>query len=180
MVGKYQWFGRPVGNHHLELIGGQPVDVDLLKGANMSFRRQLMRHFDEALQLGAAQCNDMDMSLHVRRQGYRLIYDPLCCVDHYPAQRAGDTAREGDAPQMLFAEGHNWMYVALKHAAWWQVPVVLLYGFLVGHARAYGLIRALVGAVKDGGPRLAARRLYHSWRGKLAGFVRWLRGRGEK
>ncbi len=173
VVGKYQWFGRPVGNHHLSLVGGEPVDVDLLKGANMSFRRQLMCEFDEALQMGSAQCNDMDMSLQVRRQGYRLIYDPQCQVDHYPAQRFGESTRHADAPHMLYAEGHNWMYVALKYARAWQVPVVLAYGFLVGHARAYGLLRAIVGAVREG-PRRAAWRLYHSLRGKVGGIRTWL------
>ncbi|MBC7287162.1 MAG: glycosyltransferase [Armatimonadetes bacterium] len=178
VVGRYQWFGRPIGNHHLSLIGCRPADVDILKGANMSFRKKLMRPFDEALQMGSAQCNDLDMSLHVRRQGYRLVYDPAVVVDHFPAQRFGESTRDTEAPHMLYAEGHNWMYVALKHAAWWQVPVVLLYGFLIGHARAYGLGRAAWSVFRDG-PRLALHRLYHSLRGKLGGIMTWLQsGRG--
>jgi GT2 family glycosyltransferase len=179
VVGKYQWFGRPVGNHHLNYVPGRPAHVDILKGANMSFRRELLPPFDEALQLGAAQCNDLDASLALRRRGYTLIYDPNVVVDHYPAQRHGAATREYDAPHMLFAEGHNWMYVVLKHALPWQVPVVVAYGFLVGHARAYGLARAAAGALTIG-PVTAAHRLWHSLRGKVAGIKTWLRRAARK
>lgn len=173
VVGKYQWFGRPIGNHHLHYAPHRPVTVDILKGANMSFRRELLGHFDEALQLAAAQCNDLDASLSLRRRGYRLVYDPDAIVDHYPAERHGPSTRRYDTPHMLFAEGHNWMYVALKHAPWWQVPVVVVYGFLVGHARAYGVLRAAVAALAEG-PVAPTRRLRHSLRGKSAALSRWL------
>lgn len=175
VVGKYSWYGRPVGNHHLSLVPPKAVECDILKGANMSFRRALLATgFDEGLQVGAAQCNDMDASLSLRRRGYRLIYDPLAIVDHYPAERFGEATRFYEAPHMLFAEGHNWAYVALKHARPWQVPGVLAYGFLVGHARAYGLLRAMV-ALREHSPAEVARRLWHSWRGKAAAIVTLLK-----
>lgn len=174
VVGKYQWFGRPIGNHHLQYAPGRPVAVDLLKGANMSFRRDLLEGFDEVLQLGAAQCNDLDASLSVRRRGFLLIYDPHVVVDHYPSERYGEATRSYDVPHMLFAEGHNWMYVVLKHASWWQVPVLLGYGFLVGHTRAYGLLRAAAGCLQVG-PAMTAWRLRWSLQGKLAGALRWAR-----
>jgi len=177
IVGKYSWFGRPIGNHHLSLVPTAPVECDILKGANMSFRRTLlMNGFDQALQIGAAQCNDMDVCLAVRRLGYRLIYDPLAIVDHYPAERFGEATRAYGAAPMLFAEGHNWAYVALKHARVWQVPIILTYGFLIGHARAYGLLRALV-ALREHRPTEVARRLWHSWRGKVAAIATLLRRR---
>jgi cellulose synthase/poly-beta-1,6-N-acetylglucosamine synthase-like glycosyltransferase len=179
-VGRYAWYGRPLGNHHLELVPAEPVGVDILKGANMSFRRALLGEgLDEALQLGSAQCNDLEASLRVRRKGYRLIYDPRAVVDHYPAERFGDSTRRYDEPHMLFAEGHNWMYATLKHAAAWQAPAVVAYGFLVGHTRAYGLARALV-AMPRVGVRDAARRLWHSWRGKAAGMATLRRARRRK
>jgi glycosyltransferase involved in cell wall biosynthesis len=169
-VGRYAWYGRPLGNHHLELVPPEPVDVDILKGANMSFRRALLGDgLDEALQLGSAQCNDLEASLRVRKMRYRLVYDPRAVVDHYPAERFGDSTRKYDEPHMLFAEGHNWMYATLKHAKAWQAPAVVLYGFLVGHARAYGLLRAMAAAPRAGA-RDATRRLWHSWRGKAAGM----------
>lgn len=35
-----QWFGRIIGNHHLGV--GLPQKVDFLKGANMSYRAQVL------------------------------------------------------------------------------------------------------------------------------------------
>ncbi|MCX7598242.1 MAG: glycosyltransferase [Armatimonadetes bacterium] len=180
VVGRYSWYGRPVGNHHLSLVPAMPTECDILKGANMSFRRVLLGEgFDESLQLGAAQCNDMEACLSVRRQGFRLIYDPLAIVDHYPAERFGEATRAYSAPHMLFAEGHNWAYAAIKHARPWQIPAVLLYGFLVGHARAYGLVRALL-ALREQPPAEVARRLWHSWRGKTAAVMTLLKRRGPR
>ncbi|MBM7540665.1 glycosyltransferase family 2 protein [Amphibacillus cookii] len=87
-VGKIQWFGRVIGNHHL---GYGPVrDVDVLKGANMSYRREAINelYFDERLLGEGAQVhNDMAFSLSVKRKGWRLIYDPRAMVDHFPARR---------------------------------------------------------------------------------------------
>ena len=74
---------------------------------------------------------------------------------------------------MLIAEGHNWMYVALKHSRWWQVPAVLAYGFLAGHTRAYGLAKAFEAAFRVG-PWIALRRLAYALIGKLAGIKTWL------
>lgn len=38
VVGQLQWFGRVIGNHHLGV--GEPREVDILKGVNMSFRKE--------------------------------------------------------------------------------------------------------------------------------------------
>lgn len=87
-VGKVQWFGRVIGNHHLGY--GEARDVDVLKGANMSYRRKAIAGltFDERLLGQGAQVhNDMAFSLSVRKRGWRLVYDPEAAVDHYPAPR---------------------------------------------------------------------------------------------
>lgn len=36
IVGQLQWFGRTIGEHHLGV--GEPREVDILKGVNMSYR----------------------------------------------------------------------------------------------------------------------------------------------
>ena len=43
IVGKIQWFGRMIGNHHIGI--GKPREVDILKGVNMSFRRAAIANF---------------------------------------------------------------------------------------------------------------------------------------
>jgi glycosyltransferase involved in cell wall biosynthesis len=87
-VGTVQWFGRTIGNHHAGF--GDARDVEILKGANMSYRRQAISglSFDRRLRgRGAEACNDMGFSLSVRRRGWRVIYDPAVSVDHYPTMR---------------------------------------------------------------------------------------------
>jgi glycosyltransferase involved in cell wall biosynthesis len=88
VVGCILWFGRIVGDHHR---GAGPVrDVDILKGANCSFRVNAIKHigFDTRLRgTGAQVHNDMMISLAVRRAGWRLVYDPEVAVDHYLGTR---------------------------------------------------------------------------------------------
>ncbi|RMF68041.1 MAG: glycosyltransferase, partial [Cyanobacteria bacterium J069] len=87
-VGKLQWFGRPIGNHHLGLGAARPVDF--LKGVNMSVRRAAIAHrrFDTRMRGTGAQVHfELAFSLALRRAGWTLVYDPAVLVDHYPAPR---------------------------------------------------------------------------------------------
>jgi cellulose synthase/poly-beta-1,6-N-acetylglucosamine synthase-like glycosyltransferase len=88
IVGRVQWFGRLVGNHHLGI--GAAREVDVLKGVNMSFRLAALTgvRFDNHLRgQGAQVCNDLVFCFEVKNKGWRLIYDPAVAVDHYPAVR---------------------------------------------------------------------------------------------
>lgn len=88
VVGRLQWFGRNIGQHHLGI--GPPRDVDFLKGANMSYRARALAglRFDTRLRgTGAQPMEDMSFSFSVRRAGWKVRYDPLVAVDHYPAPR---------------------------------------------------------------------------------------------
>jgi len=104
-VGKVQWFGRVIGNHHLGY--GEARDVDVLKGANMSYRRKAIAGltFDERLLGQGAQIhNDMAFSLSVRKRGWRLVYDPEAAVDHYPAPRF-DLDQRGEFNKEAYLQG---------------------------------------------------------------------------
>jgi glycosyltransferase involved in cell wall biosynthesis len=88
VVGKVQWFGRVIGNHHLSTSFKGPVDV--LKGVNMAYRTAAIGdlRFDTTLRGPGAQVgNDLAFSLAVRQKGWRLLYDFEVTVDHYPAPR---------------------------------------------------------------------------------------------
>jgi glycosyltransferase involved in cell wall biosynthesis len=87
-AGRVLWFGRIVGDHHRGV--GPAREVDILKGANCSFRMAAIKPigFDRRLRGAGAQVhNDMLASLAVRRAGWRLIYDPQVTVDHYLGKR---------------------------------------------------------------------------------------------
>jgi GT2 family glycosyltransferase len=88
VVGKIQWFGREIGNHHRGF--GDPREVDGLKGANMSFRSQVFAEvrFDKRLRgSGATPNEDLRFSLAVKQAGWKLLYDPQILVDHYQRPR---------------------------------------------------------------------------------------------
>jgi glycosyltransferase involved in cell wall biosynthesis len=92
VVGRIQWYGRMIGNHHLGF--GDIREVDFLKGANMSFRSDAFANlrFDSRLKgQGAQPREDTAFSIAVKAAGWKLAYDPSAAVDHYAAQR--DEAR---------------------------------------------------------------------------------------
>jgi cellulose synthase/poly-beta-1,6-N-acetylglucosamine synthase-like glycosyltransferase len=87
-VGKLQWFGRAIGNHHRGYGGIR--EVDLLKGANMSFRAAALEkaRCDTRLRGKGAQPNeDTSLTLAVKRAGWKIAYDANALVDHYQTIR---------------------------------------------------------------------------------------------
>ncbi len=85
VVGRVEWAGRIVADHHLGVGGPRPVDM--LKGANMIFRASAFGaiRFDRRLRgKGAQPYEDLKFTLDVRRQGWKIIYDPAVQVDHFP------------------------------------------------------------------------------------------------
>lgn len=89
VVGRIRCWGRLVGNHHRGF--GAIRDVDFLKGANMSYRVAALAdmRFDTRLRgNGAGPHEDMALSIGVRRNGWRIAYDPDVMVDHFAAPRA--------------------------------------------------------------------------------------------
>ena len=176
VVGKITWWGRIIGNHHLEFNGGV-VEVDHLKGANMSFRRALLREFDENLAGGSSCLNDTDMSLWVRQQGARLIYDPQALVDHYPAQRFGESTRRLQQPSLVYSDSHNWVYCMLKYMSPVQRFCFLAYALGVGVGTRCGLLKYLAALLVY--PAAATRQFVASTRGKLAGIRTYLTNRSS-
>jgi GT2 family glycosyltransferase len=88
IVGKIQWHGRTIGNHHLGF--GQLREVDMLKGANMSFCAKAFADVRFDLRLkgkGAQPGEDFCFSVDVKSRGWKLAYDPLVVVDHFASQR---------------------------------------------------------------------------------------------
>ena len=172
VVGKITWGGKIIGDHHCAALEG-PVDVAHLKGANMSFRRALLAEFDEHLAGGSSCLNDTDASLHVTSQGFRLVYDPHAIVDHYPAQRFGDSTRQLDDPRLVYSDSHNWVYCMLKHLPPLRKVAFVSYALLVGMGKRYGLVKYLLRLPL--GPLAATRLFRASTAGKLQGIRTYLK-----
>jgi GT2 family glycosyltransferase len=170
-VGKLQWFGRTIGNHHLSLNPSVPVEVDILKGVNMSFRSEILKKykFDMILNNYSSVHNDLDMSLNARKEGYKLIYDPEIKVYHYAVPRI--THKREDEIS-IYEHSFATVYVLLKHLSLVRKLVFLLYFFLIGQRASYGPILFLYDSLK--GRRIPFKILKTSIKGKFDGLKRWI------
>jgi GT2 family glycosyltransferase len=154
----------------------RPVGVDHFRGANMSLRIEPLRAhggFDGRL-VGDCYRFEMDACLGLRRQGFRLVFDPDVEADHHEAPRQGNTARA--SAETLRNNAANETYVLLKH--WGRGPLGwahLAYAYLVGNFSCPGLAWAVGGQLL----RLVWRNrhlhglrgLLPAWRGRALGWA---------
>lgn len=146
VVGRVQWFGRVVGNHHLG--AGSARDVDLLKGVNCAFRAAPLRAvgFDARLLGGGAQLHwELALCLPLRRAGWRLVYDPAIAVDHHVAVRTGvDQIHRGRfAAEPFLHAVHNETLVLLSHQQGMAHLAYRLWSMWVGTTANPGVLAAL-------------------------------------
>lgn len=150
-VGKVQWFGRTIGNHHLGV--GRPREVEILKGANMSYRRDAISNlrFDHRLLgTGAEVHNDLAFSLNVKKAGWKLLYDPEVEIDHYHGQRFDEDVRGTFNKTAWFNEVHNDTLVLLDYLSFVRRNIYLIWTILVGTRKGYGLVQLLRFLPKEG------------------------------
>jgi cellulose synthase/poly-beta-1,6-N-acetylglucosamine synthase-like glycosyltransferase len=170
-VGRVRWYGRLVGNHHLGVGGAR--DVDVLKGANMSYRRSAIKGigFDTHVRGAGAQVHfEVALGLAVKRAGWRLIYDPEVAVDHYPAERFQDEQRGQPSLAGLQNAVHNETYALLRWLPWWRKALAFAYGMGVGTRLAPGLIVALERWFREPDRERIKKRFIVSTRGRLDGY----------
>ncbi|MFN6528030.1 glycosyltransferase family 2 protein [Nostoc sp. ChiSLP03a] len=169
VVGQLQWFGRVIGNHHLGV--GEPREVDILKGVNMSFRTQAIGQlrFDERMRGTGAQVHfEMAFTLALKRAGWKIIYDPSVAVDHYPAQRFDEDQRNNFNEIAFINLVHNETLVLLEHLSFFRRIVFLLWAVFVGTCDSLGLVQWLRFLPSQG--QLAGKKLLASWRGRWQGY----------
>jgi cellulose synthase/poly-beta-1,6-N-acetylglucosamine synthase-like glycosyltransferase len=143
-VGKIQWFGRTINNHHLG--AGPARTVDILKGANMSYRRTAISglYFDLRLKgCGAQVHNDLGFSLTVRKRGWKLIYDPTVAVDHFPAERFDEDQRTQFNALAWSNMAHNETVALLTYLSPLQRVIYLVWATLIGTRGSFGLIQVI-------------------------------------
>jgi glycosyltransferase involved in cell wall biosynthesis len=143
VVGRLQWFGRHVGNHHIGVGGAR--DVDILKGVNMSYRRREVAHgFDRRLRgRGVEVHSELSICLPLRARGLRLVYDPDVVVRHYPTPRGFGDEREELRREVVHDETHNETLQILDHFGRVRRMVFLAWGVAVGTASAPGAAQLL-------------------------------------
>lgn len=178
VVGRVLPYGRFVGFHHLGF--GAARDVELLKGANMSVLRAALggRGFDTELRgEGAEHHEDWALTLRVRRDGWRVVYDPEVNVDHYEAARAPGTPRADPEGRALVDRLHNQTFAAVRYLEPRPAVAHVLFAVLVGTGVGPGLGQAAARLAHREPPRKVARLLADSLRGRAAGVRSGLRAR---
>ena len=167
-MGRVTWYGRFLAFHHLG--AGPARDVDFLKGANMAYRRIALPGFDTALRgRGAEHLNDWAASLHVRHDGWRVVYDPAIAVDHYEGDRGGQDPRLSADATVAADFVHNQTYAAVRYLPRRKAAMHLLFVTAIGTTAAPGLALTARDLLRGTGPGAALRRLRTGMRGRLAG-----------
>jgi cellulose synthase/poly-beta-1,6-N-acetylglucosamine synthase-like glycosyltransferase len=170
-VGRLQWFGRVIGNHHLGV--GNAREVDVLKGVNMGFRRSaiLGLRFDERMRGTGAQVHfELAFNLALRRRGWKIIFDPLVAVDHYPAVRFDEDKRDRFNSIAWSNAVHNETLALLEHFPPLQRIIFMIWALLVGTREALGLVQ-LLRLLPSG---MAQQQWLASIRGRAQGLQSWL------
>ncbi|NJL62992.1 MAG: glycosyltransferase family 2 protein [Methylacidiphilales bacterium] len=142
IVGKVQWFGRMIGEHHVGV--GLPREVDILKGVNMSYRASAIAHirFDTRLRgTGAQVHNELGFSLAVQKAGWKLIYDPKVAVNHYPAQRFDEDKRTYTNQIAYSNKVYNETLILLEYLPLPRKLVYIIWAIFVGTRDGYGIVQ---------------------------------------
>jgi GT2 family glycosyltransferase len=169
VVGRITWIGRCIGHHHLGV--GPPREVDALKGVNMSFRVQALDgvRFDTRLRgTGAQVCNELGVSLAVKRRGWKLVYDPQIAVDHYPSVRHDEDKRNSFCAEAVYNAVFNETLLLCEHLGVCRRCAFIGWALLVGPHSSPGLIqwpRLLLTQ-----PQTAAARFRATWAARIAGW----------
>jgi hypothetical protein len=173
LVGKVQWFGRVIGNHHVGCGPARPVDV--LKGVNCAYRTAALSQcgFEERLRgLGAQVHFELAIGLALTARGWTLVYDPTILVDHYPAQRHDCDQRGIFNSQALSDEVHNEMLVLLRHLPPGRRAIFIAWSLLCGTRSYPGVLCCLVEAARRQTNTFA--RFTASLRGRAQGLGSWI------
>lgn len=145
LVGKVLWFGRVIGNHHLG--AGPAREVDVLKGVNCAFRTAAVVNagFETRLRGAGAQAHwEICLCFAVRRAGWRIVYDPLVVVDHYPARRFDRDQRDGFDAQAAADRAFNFRLALSAVSPPWRRATAVCWHNIIGTREAPGFARMLV------------------------------------
>jgi GT2 family glycosyltransferase len=147
--------------------------VEVLKGVNMSFRREALALPAGLRGQGAQVHNEVAICLWARAAGWRLRYDPAALVDHYHGARFDPDRRHRPAAAAIENEAYNLVVTLLSLR-----PELTLrraaYGLLVGDRATPGLVRTAAAASRR--EREVLRRALPSLRGQLRALTALRRG----
>jgi len=87
-----------------------------------------------------AYVEDLDLSVRLRGQGYRLVFAPLAHVWHWDGATTVKSLGSGSQEFRQYLSTRNMLFLARKHLRWWQAPT-FVFGFLLTHVAFYSALR---------------------------------------
>ena len=163
-VGKLTWYGNPIGNHHHQV--DRIHEVDILKGVNMSFKREFISLLDPNLQSDITEGNgsfwELDLCLSMKNKG-KLIFDPALEVLHDSDH--GHFIED----KVIYNNSRNYTYVMMKHLNIHQKLIFLSYIVIVGNTNTWGFLKFVQQILKGNKKSLKQYCL------SLKGFIRGMR-----
>jgi glycosyltransferase involved in cell wall biosynthesis len=146
-VGRYNWYGALQGNHH---CGSQvsPLEAEVLKGVNLSFRRSAFSkiHIDDYLISHGAEVGwEIDICHTIKRAGWIIIYDNEVYVNHHVGPRVAGDERVNATSKKVARCVKNIAYLNAVYLG--TVPMIAILGktTLLGSQKEPGLIIGLFG-----------------------------------
>lgn len=165
-IGIVKPYGKIIGNHHH--LSEKVLDVDVLKGVNMSFRRDIFPFLDSHLQSNHREGNgshwELDVCLSIKAKGFRLIFDPQLDVRH------NSNHSHFIHNKNIQNNARNLTYVILKHFNIWNRIRFFFYIWFIGNTQIIGLAKFLQIFIKNG-PLKAMNDYYFSSLGHLKGIL---------
>jgi glycosyltransferase involved in cell wall biosynthesis len=144
-VGIFKWKGM-IGNHHFGVLKS-PSIVDVLKGVNLSFRREAIKELliDQFLEYkGAEQCWEIDLAQKIQANGYKIIYDNSNFLFHYIGERQGYDIRTDIFSESNYYKTLNINYVYAKFRPLHEIFYAVLFQIFVGNRIRPGIIRTIL------------------------------------
>ncbi len=102
-------------------------EIQTVLGCNASWRRDIFKEvsgFDEQF-TGNAMREESDLSLRIKKQGYKILFEPKAVVEHLREPVGGARKTEGRI-EWYFNFFSNETYFFLKHRPKIVVPLILL------------------------------------------------------
>lgn len=144
-VGVMSWYGKQHGNHHCPLRGHTYM-VMFLKGVNMAYRARALGNYRVDIRLrgaGAQVGSELDLGMHVRRSGFKVLFDDRILVKHYSSARPGGEDRTDVDGQIWKDTCYNTHYLVAKHFVWLQAWSHFCYRALLGTRALPGFLASL-------------------------------------
>jgi len=108
----------------------------------------------------------LDICLKIRRQGYKILFDPGAWVHHFPAPRFPGIPR-GNSKSHIRAYNRNYTYIAFTHYPFFKRSLFFFYFFLVGEREGgFGLASGILARIRGRSDAISS-----AFLGKLEGIT---------